>query len=168
LSFKEKMMESMMGNMSAAEKSAMMDKMMEQFFNNMNAEEKQDMMKNMMPKMMGQMMGEGSSMMSMMSSMMGGDSEGEGMGMCEKMMNSMNQSRELATFATPEIRGLFEEWVLQLDNEVIELIKKTKSTSPEEVANHLKISKDSAVYIISRLAQKGILSVTVKYEGGQQ
>jgi hypothetical protein len=168
MSFKEKMMESMMGKMSAAEKSAMMDKMMEQFFGNMSAEEKQEMIKNMMPKMMGQMMGEGSSMMSMMSSMMGGgdDSDGEdSMGMCEKMMSSMTQSSELATFATPEIRGLFEEWVLQLDNEVIDFIKATKTTTPAEVAAHLKITKDSAVYLISRLTQKGVLAVTVTYEG---
>jgi hypothetical protein len=168
VSFKEKMMESMMGKMSAAEKSAMMDKMMEQFFGNMSAEEKQEMMKNMMPKMMGQMMGEGSSMMSMMSSMMGGgdDSDGEGpMGMCEKMMSGVALSSELATFATPEIRGLFEEWVQQLDKEVIDYIKEMKTTTPAEVAAHLKISKDSAIYLISRLTQKGILSVAVKYEG---
>lgn len=44
MGFKEKMMESMMGNMSSEERTAMMDKMMEQFLGNMSPEEKQDMM----------------------------------------------------------------------------------------------------------------------------
>jgi hypothetical protein len=163
MGFKEKMMESMMGKISVEEKSAMMEKMMDQFFGNMTAEEKQDMMKNMMPKMMG----EGSSMMSSMCCG-GDDSSSDGfnpMDMCKKMMSSINQSSELATFATPEIRGLFEEWVGQLDNEVLDFVKKTKSTDPDQVAAHLKISRESAVYLLSRLAQKGIISFSVQYQG---
>lgn len=130
-------------------------------------------MKNMMPKMMGLMMGEGSSMMngSMMSRMMGSMHGGGGnspdgfnpMDMCKKMMASINQGSELATFATPEIRGLFEEWIRQLDNEVLDFVKEIKSTNPDEVAAHLKISKDGAVYLLSRLAQKGMISVSVQY-----
>ncbi|HEX3045739.1 MAG TPA: helix-turn-helix domain-containing protein [Bacillota bacterium] len=184
MGFKEKMMESMMGKMSAEEKSAMMEKMMDQFFGNMTAEEKQTMMSTMMPKMMGQMMGDGSFMSNMMGNMMGDgsmmnrmmnsmcggndDDPSDGfnpMEMCKKMMSSINQSNELATFATPEIRGLFEEWVGQLDNEVLDFVKKTKSTNPDELAVHLKISKDSAVYLLSRLAQKGVISFSVQYQG---
>lgn len=166
MSFKEKMMESMMGKMSAEEKSTMMDQMMNQFFSNMTPEEKQDMMKDMMPKMMGQMMGSGS-MMDMMGSMCCGGDSSEGfnpMDMCKKMMSSINQSTELATYATPEIRGLFEEWVAQLDNEVLEFIKQAKSTNPDELAAYLKISRDSSVYLLSRLAQKGIISFSVQYQ----
>ena len=169
MGFKEKMMESMMGNMSAEEKSAMMDKMMDQFFGNMTAEEKQDMMKNMMPKMMGGgSMMDGSLMSQMMGSMCCGENDSEGfnpMDMCQKMMSAINQSSELATYATPEIRGLFEEWVGQLDNEVIDFVKKAKSTDPDQVAAHLKISRDSAVYLLSRLAQKGIITFSVQYQG---
>lgn len=161
MGFKEKMMESMMGNMSKEERSAMMDNMMDQFFGNMSTEEKQDMMKNMMPKMMG-----GGSMMEMMRSCCGGD-ESEGfnpMDMCRKMMTSINHSSELATYATPEIRGLFEEWIAQLDNEVLEFVKKNKLINPEDVAEYLKISKDSAVYLLSRLAQKGTITFSVQHK----
>ncbi|HBE78771.1 MAG TPA: hypothetical protein DDW65_13495 [Firmicutes bacterium] len=123
----------------------------------------------MTESMMGKKMGEGSSMMDMMNSMCcGGEDSSDGfnpMDMCKKMMSSINQSSELATFATPEIRGLFEEWVGQLDNEVLDFVKKTKLTNPDQVAAHLKISKDSAVYLLSRLAQKGKISFSVKYPG---
>lgn len=72
----------------------------------------------------------------------------------------------MATFATPEIRGLFEEWVEQLDAEVLDFVKETKSTQPEALAAHLKLSKESAVYLLSRLAQKGLVSIEIKYEAG--
>jgi hypothetical protein len=169
MSIKDKMMDSMMdsmlGKMTAEEKSAMMDKMMESFFSNMSNEEKKDMMKNMMPKMMGQMMGGGTSMMNMMgpmmSTMMGGgkNSNGEGfnpMEICRKMMMSsaQNNGPDSDTFAPPEIKALFEEWLEQIENEIIDFTKETNSIDPEKVASHLKISRNSAEYLISRLEQK--------------
>ena len=118
------------------------------------------------------MMENGSFMSRMMGDMnsMGGGKKGPAGGfnpmeMCKKMMSSINQSSELATFATPEIRGLFEEWIGQLDHEVIDFVKQTKSTNPDELAAHLKISKDSAVYLLSRLAQRGVISFSVQYQG---
>jgi hypothetical protein len=146
MDLKEKMMESMMGKMSAEERSAMMDKMMEQFFDGMSAGEKQDMMMKMMPKMMGQMMG----------------GDGGMMGMCAKMMSRMSQSSEMAAFATPELRGLFDEWVQQLEAEVMESVKGKEEIDPEELAAKLKISKESTVYLLSRLAQKGVLKAKYK------
>jgi predicted HTH transcriptional regulator len=158
MGFKEKMM----GKMSAEEKSDMMEKMMDQFFGNMTVEEKQEMMNNMMPKMMGQMMGGGSFMSRMMQ-----DHDGNGespMSMCHKMMSNISRSNELATYATPEIRGLFEEWIAQLDAEVLDFVKQTQSTNPEKLAEHLKLSKDSAIYLLSRLAQRGKVSMELKYQ----
>lgn len=191
MGFKEKMMENMMGNMSAEEKKDMMDKMMEGFFSTMTKEEKQEMMNSMMPKMMEQMMGsdnKGSSgMMGMMGSMMGGkgsmmdmmssmmgsksdkDSSDSGSGpmdMCKKMMSTISQSSDIATFATPEVRQMFEEWVQQVDEEILGLVKENNLITPEQVAEKLKISKNSAIYFLSRLAQKGKISINInKAEG---
>ncbi|MGD0339499.1 MAG: hypothetical protein ABSB78_12020 [Bacteroidota bacterium] len=180
MNLKEKMMETMMGSMSAEERKEMMEKIMETFFASMSPEEKQDMMKNMMPKMMEMMMGKGGSMMSMMGSMMGGkgpmaemmkccdDSgeESEGgfnpMEMCKQMMSSMRQSSEIATFATPEIRSLFEDWVRQIEDEIEQYIDKNVSCQPDILASHFKISKESVLYILSRLAQKGNISINVE------
>lgn len=185
MDFKEKMMDNMMKKMSAGEKTNLMDKMMEGFFSSMTKEEKKDMMDNMMPKMMGQMMGGddkssagenpmmnmmGSmmggkgSMMDMMQSMMGnsgGDKESNPMDMCKQMMYKINQSSEIATFATPEIRQLFEEWVQQVDEEILDLIQKDSLVSVDSIAKHLKISKNSVIYFLSRLAQKGKISLNI-------
>ncbi|MCX7710229.1 MAG: hypothetical protein N2484_10330 [Clostridia bacterium] len=183
MGFKEKMMEGMMGSMSSEERKEMMDKMMENFFSNMTKEEKQEMMNNMMPKMMGMMMGGsepgagGNMMGSMMKSMMGGGSPmmsmmggkeevGEKgfnpMDMCKKMMSTISQSSEIATFATPEVRQMFEEWVQQVDEEILNYVNDSGSIDPEQIAAHLKISKNSVIYFLSRLAQKGKLSIKVE------
>jgi hypothetical protein len=172
MGIKENMMRSMMEKMSAEEKTAMMEQMMTEFFAGMTSEEKQEMMKTMMPKMMGEMMGGagGSSMMGMMGSMCCGDEGPEGfnpMEMCHNMMSSISQSNEMAAFATPEIRGLFEEWVQQLDLEVLEFVKTVKSTDPEALASYLKLSKESAIYLLSRLAQKGTISIAAKFIGNE-
>ncbi len=190
MSFKEKMMENMIGKMSAEEKSQMMESMMKKFFNNMtkeekhtmmhgmmdkffgnmSADEKKEMMSNIMPKMMADMMGGGnSSMMGMMKNMMGrmmgakqegNDKEGNPMDfnpmeMCHKMMTSMGKSSELASYATPEVRALFEEWTEQIENEIFNYIKETGTTDPEKLAEHFKLSKNSINFFLTKLAQKG-------------
>ncbi len=112
--------------------------------------------------------GSAGGMMDMMSSMMGSKSDKEGndsssapMDMCKKMMSTISQSSDIATFATPEVRQLFEEWVQQVDEEILSLVKKNNLISPEQVAENLKISKNSAIYFLSRLAQKGKISINI-------
>lgn len=148
MGFKEKMMEGMMGRMSPEEKKEMMDKMMESFFSNMTKEEKQDMMKEMMPKMMG-----GMNMGDMMSSMMG---EGGGpMDMCKNMMGAFQETAASSKFATPEVRNLFEEWSVQIEDEIYEFIKTAGEVNPEKISEHFKLSKDSVIYFLKKLAEKG-------------
>ncbi len=155
MGIKEKMMDSMIGKMSFEEKKEMMDQMMEQFFADMTDEQKQEMMQGMMPKMMGQMMGGGMDM-SMMGKMMGGKETGKGfnpMDMCQKMMSSMSENKQLASFATPELRELFNDWVQQINEELLTFVKDNKSSSFEKIADHLKLSKNSVIYLLGNLAQ---------------
>jgi tellurite resistance protein len=179
---KQKMLDSMMDNffskMSAEEKAKMMETMMEKFMAGLSPEEKQAMMGTMMPKMMGGlmsgqdsplsgmmglMMGKGGPMREMMSKMMGrGGEEGEGEGpwnMCQKMMASIGKSSELATFATPEVRGLFDEWAAQIEAEILQFVKESTTVEADQVAARFKLSKDSANYFLTRLSQQGKISL---------
>ena len=190
MSIKDKMMDSMMGKMSAEEKRQMMDAMMskffetmtreekqnmmqammDKFFGSMSAEEKREMMSGMMPKMMAGMMGgNGSPMMGMMKNMMGkmmgGKKEGDGkesgpmefnpMEMCQRMMMSMGKTSEMASYATPEVRALFEEWSEQIENEIYDYLKETGTVDPDKLAEQFKLSKNSINFFLSKLAQKG-------------
>jgi hypothetical protein len=177
MGLKEKMFESMMGKMSAEEKSQMMQGMMDKFFENMSADEKKEMMNNMMPKMMSGMMdGKGGSMMDMMKNMIGGmmgcKTEGtekndgskdfNPMEMCKKMMANIGKSSDLAAYATPEVRALFEEWAEQIENEILDYIKANDNADPEKLAEKFKLSKDSINFFITKLSQKGKIDINAK------
>jgi hypothetical protein len=170
MSLMDKMGGMMMGKMDPAEKKAMMDKMMEQFFSNMTPEDKQGMMPKMMAGMMG---GKGGGMMSGMMNMMGmmrGDKKADGKennestdempwDMCKKMMTNMSKTSELATFATPEVRGLFEEWATQIEEEIYQFIQTQKTDDLEILAKHFKLSNSSITYFLTRLANKGKINL---------
>jgi len=176
MGLKEKMGDWMMGNMKPEEKKEMMDAMMDNFFAQMPPEEKQKMMQGMMDKffsgisaeeksqmmqgMMKNMMGGGFSMRDMMSGMMGGRRDagsGEGMpwDMCKKMMSSISASSEMASFATPEVRSLFNDWAEQIEAEMLQYIQEKQTADPAELAAHFKISQPSASFFLNRLVQKG-------------
>ena len=171
MNFTGKMMEGMMGGMnpekmqevisqffsavSAEDKQKMMEGMLEQFMNAMSPEDKQAMMK----KMIGGMMGDDANpMMSMMSSMMGAKPAGM-MGMMKNMMGHIGKASDLAAYATPELRNLFEEWLEQINEEVVAFIKKEGKADPATLADQFKISNDSIHYILGKLAQSGRINL---------
>ncbi len=57
--------------------------------------------------------------------------------------------------APPEIRRLFDEWLGQIEDEMLDYTNKAKSIDTEDIAKHFKLSKESVVYILTRLAKKG-------------
>jgi len=171
-----------MGSMKPEEKAKMMEAMMDKFFSETSPEDKQKMMEAMMDRffggssaadkskmmqdMMGRMMGGGMPMMAMMGRMMGGkreagSGEGEGMpwDMCRKMISSINTSTELASFATPEVRLLFNDWAEQIEAEMLQFIQEKKTANPDELAAHFKISASSASFFLNRLVQKGKINL---------
>jgi len=169
------MMDKFFSDIKPEAKQKMMEEMMDKFMGSMSAEEKQSMMQSMMPKMMGSMMGggSGSPMMNMMSMMMGGKGQTNMMGdknaaegqnempwdMCKKMMSSMSKTSELATFATPEVRQLFEEWSAQIEEEIMNYIRESKTNETEKIAEHFKLSQNSVIYFLTRLASKGKINL---------
>ena len=55
-------------------------------------------------------MGNGMPMMGMMRKMMGDSEDFNPMKMCKTMMSTVEKVSEMSFYATPEIRGMFEEW----------------------------------------------------------
>jgi hypothetical protein len=172
----EAMMEKFLGGLSAEERGKMMEGMMEKFLGGMSAEERGAMMSRMMPQMMGTMTG-GEGMMGMMGRMMGrmmgggsgaaagrasesGRTEAQGAGempwdMCRKMMGAMTEGTQTARFATPEVRGLFDEWAAQIEEELLQFTKDAGGVDVQKAAEHFRLSRESTIYFLTRLAQKG-------------
>jgi hypothetical protein len=178
----DQMMEKFFSDIQPGEKQKMMEGMMGKFLNDMTPEDKQAMMQNMMPKMMGSMMGggSGSPMMNMMSMMMGGKGPMNMMksmkgdenqsteqtempwDMCKKMMSTMSKTSELATFATPEVRNLFEEWSAQIEEEILNFVKESKINNTEKISEHFKLSRNSVTFFLTRLANKGKINLNAQ------
>jgi hypothetical protein len=175
----DQMMNKFLADIPPGDKQKMMEGMMEKFLGNMTSDEKQSMMQTMMPKMMGSMTGggTGSPMMNMMGMMMGGKGPMNMMksmkedgthseeqtempwDMCKKMMSTMSKTSELATFATPEVRELFEEWAAQIEEEILNFVKESKIYDTEKIAEHFKLSRNSVTFFLTRLANKGKINL---------
>lgn len=169
MTIKEKIMDKMMDNqfkeMSAEDKKQMMEAMMDKFFSTMSEEEKKQMMSGMMGKMMGD-----NPMMGMMSMMMGKKSKSAEKGgetgkmpwdMCCEMMTGMKETANTAKFATPELRGLFEEWCQQIEKEILDFIKEKKSIKVDEMVEKFNLSEESIKFLLSRLANKNLIDYKV-------
>ena len=97
----------------------------------------------MMKKMMGKMMGEGSSPMDM----------------CKQMFEGVRGDKELADSAAPELKELFEEWVKSMETSVLEFVKGKKRVNPQDIADHLNISLESSIFLINKLTRQGKLKI---------
>ncbi len=78
--------------------------------------------------------------------------------MCQKLVNRVAQSRQLMAVADPELLVLFEDWLDELENEVVSLAKKRDSLSPEDLAHQLGLSERGANFLMSKLSREGKIS----------
>lgn len=81
------------------------------------------------------------------------------MKMMEQMMSSISESAKATSYSTPEMRGLFEEWLKNIEEEIISFVKEKGKASPEDIASKLKVSKESALSVIGKLAKEGKLKI---------
>ncbi len=151
----QKSAESKETNMSHDEREKMWEKMMECCCSDMTDEEKQKWMHHIhecwgpMIGMMGKIHAKGEK----------GHLPWE---MCKELITSIRQSHRIATMATPEVQGLFEDWIEQIEQEMLEYLKDKDSVDIKELSSHFKISKDSAYYFVTKLAQKGKIKIKIK------
>jgi hypothetical protein len=78
--------------------------------------------------------------------------------MCAKMMQQMagafSGSSDAAPSSTSEIGGLFDEWSRTVGEEIVAFIKEKGKASLPDIAAKLKISEESTLFFIVRLARE--------------
>ncbi len=82
--------------------------------------------------------------------------------MAEKMAGSAAGIAGPADFvpsATPELSGLFEEWVKMLEEETLSFVKEKGTTSVSDIAAKLCISEDSVLFLVGKLARERRISI---------
>ncbi len=98
-------------------------------------------------------------MREMMQKMGGGAGELSPAAMCQAMMTSVGKAAEMAAYATPEVRTLFEEWARSVEDEVLGALRARGPLDLAALARALKISPESALYFLGKLVREGKASI---------
>ena len=78
--------------------------------------------------------------------------------MCQRLVDRVAQSRQLMAVADPDLLGLFEDWLDELELEVISLFKKQGAIDPSGLAHKLGLSQRGATFLLSKLKREGKLT----------
>ena len=82
------------------------------------------------------------------------------------MAGAVTESASMASFATPELRGFFEEWVKAIEEEILGFLKEKGSSEPSGIAAKLKISEESVIFLIGKMARENKIKITgIKVHG---
>ncbi len=79
------------------------------------------------------------------------------MQMSQQMAGAIHEPGAMSSFATPEISGLFEEWLRTAEDEILEMLNEDNSLKPPEIAAKLKISEKSVNFFIDKMKKEGKL-----------
>jgi len=82
------------------------------------------------------------------------------MQMGQQMAGAVTESASMASFATPEVRGLFEEWSRAVEEEIVVLLRDKGTSDPSEIAAKLKISEESALFFIGKMAREKKIKIS--------
>ncbi len=75
--------------------------------------------------------------------------------MCQSLVEKISQSDQLRSVTDPEILILFEEWLEELENETVTIIKRQHSLTPKELSRELGVSESGALFLITKLKRDG-------------
>jgi hypothetical protein len=77
--------------------------------------------------------------------------------MCQKLVDRVAQSKQLMAVADSELLVLFEDWLDELEAEVISLAQNHGPFNPEELATRLGLSQRGGTFLMSKLQREGKL-----------
>lgn len=103
--------------------------------------------------------------MEMMKKMIGGGEGGGPMQMCKDMTSSIKKTASMASFATPELHTLFSEWLQSKEKDVLDTVAKFGKHDLAGIAKTLKLTQQSAAYLLARMAAEEKLTHEVKNTG---
>ncbi len=70
-------------------------------------------------------------------------------------MEKVSQSEQLRSVADPEILMLFEDWLEELEEEVVGVIRRRGSVSARDLAGELGLSESGATFLLTKLTRDG-------------
>ncbi|VAX17065.1 hypothetical protein MNBD_NITROSPINAE03-1997 [hydrothermal vent metagenome] len=99
-------------------------------------------------------------MKKMMEGMKGAPPMEQCMKMCKQMTGAVAETAAMASYSTDEVRGLFEEWIKVVEDEILGFVEEKGTCDPSGIAAKIAISDESALYFISKMAREGKLNIS--------
>jgi hypothetical protein len=75
--------------------------------------------------------------------------------MCQTLVDKVFQSKQLKAVAEPEILGLFENWLDEVEEEVVAAFKTNRITEPIQLAENLGMSRSGITFLMTKLQREG-------------
>ena len=82
--------------------------------------------------------------------------------MSKEVLNAISHSHELASYATPELRSLFNDWLGEIELLVLDFVSRRKRIEPHELATHFTLTLESILFILGKLAREGKITMEAK------
>lgn len=82
--------------------------------------------------------------------------------MSKEVLSAINHSYELASYATPELRGLFNDWLGEIELRVIDFVGARNRVDPREPASHFNLTTESIIFVLSKLVREGKINMEAK------
>ena len=75
--------------------------------------------------------------------------------MCQSLVNKVAQSEQLMAITDPDLLILFEDWLEELELEVLSMLKDKGSLNEQELADTLGLSIRGIRFLVSKLKREG-------------
>ena len=82
--------------------------------------------------------------------------------MSKEVLAAISHSYELASYATPELLGMFNDWLGEVELRVIDFVTMRGRVDPQELANHFRLTTESIIFILGKLAREGKITMEAK------
>ncbi len=77
--------------------------------------------------------------------------------MCQSLVNKVARSEQLQAVADPDVLVLFEDWLEELEQEVIAIAAQGVAPDPQVLGEKLGVSYAGASFLITKLKTEGKL-----------
>ena len=75
--------------------------------------------------------------------------------MCQSLVDKVAQSEQLMAITDPDLLMLFEDWLEELETEVLSMLKEHGPLDEQELAGNLGLSSRGVTFLVSKLKREG-------------
>lgn len=77
--------------------------------------------------------------------------------MCQSLVHKVAQSKQLMAVTDPDILILFENWLEELEEELIKYLQQHPESGPADLWDNLGLSRSGATFLLAKLKREGKL-----------